>query len=235
MKKRETSRRGFTLIELLVVIAIIAILASMLLPALNQAKARANRVLCASNLKQLGMGLFLYADENRGRLPKSFYNNGGGYGSLPAYTWRSLTIPYVGDKAVYFCPSRKEDMTWDPDTNEWGRSGYGANRVHYLWNTTPPTDAMGGCSASHPNGQIALSLFAAPTETILLAEIDGATAQVAYMNESHDFNWVGTAGSMRHGGGADFLWADGHVQWYKALAVGCNRFGGADNCAWSIE
>ena len=233
---RQTSHKDkFTLIELLVVIAIIAILASMLLPALSQAKERANRALCAANQKQLGIGLFLYADDNRGRLPKSFYNNGGGYGAAPAYTWRQLTFQYVGDKGVYFCPTRKEDMSWDPETNEWGTCGYGANRVHYLWNTTPPTDAMGGCSAGIPNGRIALSMFAYPTETILLAEKDGATAHVAYVNDTHDFDWIGTAGSMRHRSGADFLWADGHVQWYKAVTVGCNHFGGADNCPWSIE
>jgi len=73
---RNNSRAGFTLIELLVVIAIIAILAALLLPALSSAQARARRTVCTSNLKQIAIGIHLYADDHGDTLPGIVITNG---------------------------------------------------------------------------------------------------------------------------------------------------------------
>jgi prepilin-type N-terminal cleavage/methylation domain-containing protein/prepilin-type processing-associated H-X9-DG protein len=99
MRRRES---GFTLIELLVVIAIIAILAAILFPVFAQAREKARQATCISNLKQLGLGINMYAQDYDEALP---YN----YNYTPdlkyAWWWQDSVRPYIKSEAVFTCPS----------------------------------------------------------------------------------------------------------------------------------
>src|ERR1022692_2995069 len=84
VKAKGFTPKGFTLVELLVVIGIIALLISILLPSLNRARETANRIKCASNLRQIGQAILLYANENKQQYPRTVQISGG---QNPVPTW----------------------------------------------------------------------------------------------------------------------------------------------------
>ena len=107
-------QRAFTLIELLVVIAIIAILASLLLPALARAKGKAHQIKCVSNNKQGILAFLMYAEDNRETYPlcRGWQASGGKdgkYDVFVAMTNRPL-FPYQGSPEIFHCPADKGDL-----------------------------------------------------------------------------------------------------------------------------
>jgi len=118
--KQVSKKTGFTLVELLVVIGIIALLISILLPSLNKARETANRVKCAANLKQIGNGLILYSNENKGLFPRTYGPATTGNITIDVSTKGQTSVdPFTATSGVqaYCIPSamflliRQEDLT----------------------------------------------------------------------------------------------------------------------------
>jgi len=130
-------RRGFTLIELLVVIAIIAILAAILFPVFARARAKAQQNNCLSNVKQLQLGLMMYASDNDNTMPLDSVGS-------PATYWQSTILPYVKNTQIYICPSDSNPFALAAP-NTVPNSSYGINS--YCYGRTPMWSTRPSCSA----------------------------------------------------------------------------------------
>ena len=152
-KKPSPSPRGFTLVELLVVIGIIALLIGILLPALSKARESANKVACMSNLRQLGLGVFQYLNDNKDRFPRPAVlptNEDWIYWEAPTQKLADgRLVAYSGgtfNPKLYRCPSDAEVGT---HANGYSYS-YSVNETMFRYqNALTGSDATGKTNGPH--------------------------------------------------------------------------------------
>jgi len=155
-----TTRKGFTLIELLVVIAIIAILAAILFPVFAKVREKARATSCTSNMKQVGLGLLQYQQDNDEAFPVGF-QYAGANGNVSGAGWAGPISPYIKSTGVFKCA---DDSTSQLVVN---------NIVNYPVSYALNSNIAGTTSASQQG----------PTSTVMLFEVQGAVAAIDRSDE----------------------------------------------------
>ena len=213
-------RRAFTLIELLVVVSIIALLAAILFPAFGRARENGRRASCSSNLKQIGLGLIQYSQDNDEFLIADWYGTQTETQppttANPDYKWMDAGFPYIKSEQVFTCPSARlerakpyvnQQRLTNP-TPDYGSyiivHGYGAN----VTNRTPPVSHPGIASPQ------LVSLAAVGNATTTAWVVDGDDDQIGFSanvaaDELGNF-------TDRHLETVNTLFLDGHVKALKS-------------------
>ncbi len=248
------TRSGFTLIELLVVIAIIAILAAILFPVFAQARAKARQASCLSNLRQIGVGIYMYAQDYDEILPGNTPLNTNGITDArwpaPATTahspgfseplgwmqpydpanpgtyriWARDIQPYIKNLQVFRCPEAKP------------RSSIGSCAVGGgTCEVTGPDAAKAGIGSYHLNGIAAsksLAAIIAPADTIFAHEVNNfnRVAQekprgILVGGEVKYTNFTTSIYDLIHNGGTNLLFCDSHAKWQKRGSIRFAQFG----------
>jgi len=210
-------KKCFTLIELLVVIAIIAILASMLLPALNQARDRAQNTKCSAALKQLSTGLIMYSDAHKGIIKINNWHKNSEFRSIfPSY---DTTLPELYPAGL-ICPKARAALMTSGKFNM--NLSYGINAYGHLGRADY---SFGTLTGDYTANQYAMSKVVNPSRKVQLMDgldwwLNPTSTLAAYEANGEVSKTMQTA--WRHNESANLAFFDGHVESRKYPSISYN-------------
>ena len=206
----KVNRFRFTLIELLVVIAIIAILAAILLPALNSARERGRAASCINNLKQFGTAFVEYAGANDDNVPPHCFSSST-YQSEWNWGYALANGGHLPASEVYFCPSVRTDRAASlPERTGDNIIGY-PKAIHCYPYTSYGFNASLGTAAQ---SGLKFVRILNPSNKFIISDNWSENKNSPHFWTIKDFNADGHADD-RHSGAANILWIDGHVSAIK--------------------
>ena len=203
-EQRAKRSSGFTLIELLVVIAIISILASMLLPALKNARDLGKKIRCMNNLKQLSYGMLSYVDTNNGWFPSWNYRRQDN-STDPTGFWNNFVNSEITGNLV---PSSVSGV-WVCPSNP--KCGWGYMDLSYGYNQTLGFYIKDGTPVASWLPNVNLKRVKYPALLVMLADSDGDQYYDSMLGASNQV--VGN----RHNNGGNLVFVDSHVDWKKQI------------------
>jgi len=194
---------NFTLIELLVVIAIIAILAGMLLPALNSAREKARAIKCLAQEKQMGQAMTFYTDDNKEQFPIA-------NSTVDSHWNEHLNSSYNLPRKIFYCPSdrKRKDSDWDSD-DRYISYGYNILGLGFYSSKPSPLD---GVSVSIFSCK--LSRIKSPSKMLTLVDSyrpSYSGLQGYFVAVPQTSMWADFLPYSRHKKGSNVLFVDGHA------------------------